>query len=56
MEVKISIGNKSYKVKLAETEKEREAGLQGIESLEEDSKRVYMLEKNTLIHNLEALE
>lgn len=45
MEIKISIGNKSYKVKLAETEKEREAGLQGIESLKEDEGMLFVYDE-----------
>jgi uncharacterized membrane protein (UPF0127 family) len=35
-EVKINIGGKSYKVKLAETEEQQEQGLQGVTELPEN--------------------
>ena len=35
-EVKIKINNKTYKVKLAQTDEEKEKGLQGVTSLPED--------------------
>lgn len=45
MMMNIIINNKLYKVKIAETEEEREKGLQGIENLLEDEGMLFIFEE-----------
>lgn len=43
--IKVEIGNKEYKVKVAETEEEQSKGLQGIDSLPNDEGMLFIFEK-----------
>lgn len=43
-EIKINIGNKSYKVQVAQTEKEQEEGLQGVTNLQKDEGMLFVFD------------
>lgn len=44
-EINISIANKQYKVQLAETDEEKEKGLQGIENLPEGTGMLFTFDE-----------
>lgn len=44
-EIKIEIGNKEYKVKLAETEEQQEQGLQNMEKLEDNEGMLFIFDE-----------
>jgi uncharacterized membrane protein (UPF0127 family) len=44
-ELNIKIGNREYKVKVAQTEKEHEKGLQGVESLGEQEGMLFIFDE-----------
>lgn len=44
-EIKIEIGNKEYKVKLAETEEQQEQGLQNVEKLEDNEGMLFIFDE-----------
>lgn len=44
-EIKIEIGNKEYKVKLAETEEQQEQGLQNVEKLEKNEGMLFIFDE-----------
>lgn len=48
-EIKIEIGNKEYKVKLAETEEQQEQGLQNIEKLEDNEGMLFIFDEEEYI-------
>lgn len=43
--MKVKIGNKEYKVKIASTDEEKAKGLQGVESLPEDEGMLFIYEE-----------
>ena len=44
-EIKIEIGNKEYKVKLAETDEQQEQGLQNVDKLEDDEGMLFVFDE-----------
>lgn len=44
-EIKIEIGNKEYKVKLAETDEQQEQGLQNVDKLEDDEGMLFIFDE-----------